>query len=311
MEAEDVDGEPGRGAGGEEAGDDDAAIAVDGDFFDLEAAAAKVALEVGDGLAEAAAAGEVEVGVVEGPGSAGQGEAVDTRSCAGRGGGGEEDQERQAGRAHGPTIPAAGRRCYPAAMSRVALVIVVALCGCKEGKEKDKEPAEPPTEEPAAAKDAAPVKPAKPVMLNKMKNCPSAIAGVHTTIEPGEGVVSAIVIGKDKPATEEIRERAKRVAAGGAKAVADPKHTGEGTGGAVGKCPARAPGATAVVTEITGGAKLTFTPAKPEEAGAIAEMLRARAKALNERGGRPHGSGSGRGAGGGHGGHGSSGRGGQ
>lgn len=199
-------------------------------------------------------------------------------------------------------------------MCRLCLVALVALSACKD-KDKDKGPAatapaatEPADRPPVAPADAA--APAKPAMLNKMKNCPSAIAGAHTTIERADGAIVAIVIGKDKPAIDTIRERARRVATIAGKTVTDPKHTGEGTGGAVGKCPSHAPGATAEVADIDGGAKLTFRPNKPEDAGAIAEMLKVRAKALNARGGRPVGSGGGRGAGGGHGGHGSTGRGG-
>lgn len=190
--------------------------------------------------------------------------------------------------------------------------LALAAVGCKKNNDKPargKADATAPSEPtPDAAKK--PDKLAEPTMLNKMKHCPSAIAGAHTTIEPAKDAVAAIVIGKDKPAVATIRERAAAVAAAEPKQVTDPVHDGAGNGGALGRCPSRAPGASVAVSEIEGGVKMTFKPANPGDLDQIVEMLRTRAKALNDRGGRPHGSGGGQGAGGGHGGHGSSGQGG-
>ena len=312
-EAEDVDGEPGGGTLGQKAGDDHAAVAIGGDFFDFEAAALEVAAEVNDGFAEAAAAGEVEVGVVEGAGARGQGDAVDGRRRGGgqRRGQQQGDQSEGSRAQRGDDTGCQGRAATLASMTRLCLLAVVAFSACKDKKQAKEEEPKAAAEEVAEAADAA-AKPAKaePVMRNKMKSCPSAIAGVHTTIEKGEGTITAIVIGKDKPATETIRERARAVAAMDPVAVTEPKHTGKGEGGAIGKCPSRAPGAAVEVADIDGGAKLTFTPKSAADVPAIFEMLQARAKMLNKRGGRPPGAGGGGGQGGGHGGHGSTGRGG-
>jgi hypothetical protein len=133
--AEDVDGEPGRGTDGEEAGDDDAAVPVNRDFLHFHAAAAEMALEVRDGLAEAQAADEVEAGVAEGARAAGEGDAVDggglgdggggCRADGGDGGGGEE------GGAHERTI---AQRCCVGPMRWLCMVAMVAVVGCKEEK---------------------------------------------------------------------------------------------------------------------------------------------------------------------------------
>lgn len=72
---EDVDGGPGGRSAGQEAGDDDAGAAVDGDGFVVDGLAVKVAADVLDGVAEAAA-GDVEVGA-DATGSRREGYAVD------------------------------------------------------------------------------------------------------------------------------------------------------------------------------------------------------------------------------------------
>lgn len=202
------------------------------------------------------------------------------------------------------------------------MAALIALVGCKdkpdtsrsEDKDSEMTGTVPDLTDPEA-KDAAPARPAEPAMLNKMKMCPSAIAGAHTTIaKAGTTGVAAVVIGKDKLATDAIRERAKHVAEVGARRASEPVHDGTGGGGGFGKCSSHAPTAqvaAVAVEEIENGAKITFELTAADEVGPVFEVMTARAKDLNARGGRPEGSGGGRAGGGGHGGHGSRGQGGK
>jgi hypothetical protein len=131
--AEDVDGEPGRGTDGEEAGDDDAAVPVNRDFLHFHAAAAEMALEVRDGLAEAQAADEVEAGVAEGARAAGEGDAVDGGGLGDGGGGCRADGDGggEEGGAHTGTI---AQRCDGGPMRWLWMVAMVVVVGCKEEK---------------------------------------------------------------------------------------------------------------------------------------------------------------------------------
>lgn len=193
----------------------------------------------------------------------------------------------------------------------IASLALVLAAGCKKKSNNAptaKADAAANTEPtPAPADAAASAKTNNPAMLNQMKHCPSAVEGANTAVEKTDKAVAVIINGKDQTQAKEIRERAKHMSEVAGKESPKVEHTGEGTGGGLGKCPVILT-ATTVKTEDTDmGVKVTITPTDPKSLEDVYEQAAARAKSLNERGGRAHGSGTG----GGHGEHKGGGHGGQ
>lgn len=187
--------------------------------------------------------------------------------------------------------------------------VAAALClsaGCK----KEEKPATdtPAAGDAAVAKAAADAAPAanNPAMLNQMKHCPSAVVGAATSVEKTDEAVLVIVSAKDETGKTQVRERAQHLASVAGTDSPEIKHTGEGTGGGMGKCPVVLTGTTVAAEEIDSGTRITLTPKDASKLEEIYTQAAERAKSLNERSGTAHGSGAGgrhgKGAGGGHGG---------
>ena len=118
-----------------------------------------------------------------------------------------------------------------------------------------------------------------PAGVGMMAHCPSAIAGVTTTLKNTKDGVSVILTGKDDPTTKSIRERvahllevSKNPEAGAAAAVT---HTGEGGGGgSIGRCPVVLQDTVLTAKDIPGGSQVDV---KAEVATGVA-ALQAEAK---------------------------------
>jgi TusA-related sulfurtransferase len=118
-----------------------------------------------------------------------------------------------------------------------------------------------------------------PAGAGKMAHCPSAIAGVTTTLKNTKDGVSVILTGKDDATTKSIRERvahlvevSKNPEAGAAAAVT---HTGEGGGGgSIGRCPVVLQDTVLTAKDIPGGSQVDV---KAEVATGVA-ALQAEAK---------------------------------
>lgn len=188
--------------------------------------------------------------------------------------------------------------------------VAATLClsaGCKKEEKAETPASGDAATAPAAADAGAAAAATNPAMLNQMKHCPSAVVGASTSVEKTDAAVLVIVNAKDPAGTTEVRDRAQHLAGVAGKDSPEIKHTGEGTGGGLGKCPVVLTGTTVAAEDIDGGVRITVTPTeggkKVEEIYALAAE---RAKSLNERSGTAHGSGAGggkgQGAGGGHGG---------
>ena len=100
-----------------------------------------------------------------------------------------------------------------------------------------------------------------PAGAGKMAHCPSAIAGVTTTLKNTKDGVSVLLTAKDDPTTKSIRERvahlievSKNPEAGAAAAVT---HTGEGGGGgSIGRCPVVLQDTSLTAKDIAGGSQV-------------------------------------------------------
>lgn len=101
-----------------------------------------------------------------------------------------------------------------------------------------------------------------PAGAGKMAHCPSAIAGVTTTLKNTKDGVSVILTAKDDPTTKSIRERvahlieiSKNPEAGAAAAAAT--HTGDGGGGgSIGRCPVVLQDTSLTAKDIPGGSQV-------------------------------------------------------
>jgi hypothetical protein len=189
------------------------------------------------------------------------------------------------------------------------LVFAAALSpACKKQEKKAEEAATPPPAEapaPAPATDAAPAAPATPPapdMANKMKNCPSAVAGAKTAVQQTKTAVVLMITASDKAAIADVQARAKKLSTLDASADAEVKHTGEGTGGgALGKCPVVMTDVTIKVESQKKGAKITLTPKDASKLADLAKVAQDRAAAVPTASGDGSGTGSGTGMGGGDG----------
>jgi hypothetical protein len=169
-------------------------------------------------------------------------------------------------------------------MAALAATSLTLAPACKKKEEApaepppvaDTKPAEPP---PADTKPAEPP-PAADTMLNDMKNCPNAVAGAETKValDPKAGL-TAMVTSKDAAAVKEIQTRAHALLDKPAAAGGEVKHTGTGTGGgALGKCPAVVPDATAKVADTKDGVTITYTAADPSKLPEMQTMIETRVK---------------------------------
>ncbi len=170
----------------------------------------------------------------------------------------------------------------------LALIGILAW-GCKQDTASTVAPAKTKLEPTkaqatkAATKKAAAMTP--DTMINKMKNCPNAVAGSNTTFDVTDKAVAVHVKATDAKAIEDIRKRAKLVAKNVsnslAKSTASADHNGKGAGGgAKGKCPSVVPGATITASDIEGGATITLTPRGATSIEDIKVAITARMSAL-------------------------------
>jgi hypothetical protein len=185
----------------------------------------------------------------------------------------------------------------------VALSLVFAACGKKDEASEQAEPLAKP-EPPAPAE---PVGPADDdtTFINKLANCPSAVAGVTTSLALDGPVVQVTIATDDDDDTDAIAEIQKRAAALAeiqAAAARDPAratHDGKGGfGGALGVCPVFAGDGTMEVRQFDAGVRVRLGVADDAAAHALAAEVKRRIDALPEVLAR-HGHGSGEGAGGG------------
>jgi TusA-related sulfurtransferase len=118
-----------------------------------------------------------------------------------------------------------------------------------------------------------------PAGVGKMAHCPSAIAGVTTTLKNTKDGVSVILTAKDDATTKSIRERVMHLIEvsknpeGGAAAAAT--HTGEGGGGgSIGRCPVVLQDTSLTSKDVPGGSQVDV---KADAAAGVA-TLQAEAK---------------------------------
>jgi hypothetical protein len=142
---------------------------------------------------------------------------------------------------------------------------LAATPGCKK-KEEKKEPtvAQPA---PEAPKPEAP-KPAE-TMPNKQKNCPNAVEGATTEVAERDGVVLVTILAEAPEAITEIQSRAKHLSDVQGKAAEKIEHTGDGTGGAAGKCPVFVKDTTIEVKTDGNGVVVMV---KPNDAAKLADL---------------------------------------
>jgi hypothetical protein len=141
-------------------------------------------------------------------------------------------------------------------------------------------------------------------MMNKAKNCPSAVEGAATVFAAADGKLVVTIKSEDEAKVTDARTRAAHLAKAQEADSATVKHTGSGTGGGgVGLCPVLLVDTTLAVKDIDGGVEITLTPKDPsklEELKAAGENRLA--QLLQKMSGKSvhtgHGHGSGKGGGG-------------
>ena len=114
-----------------------------------------------------------------------------------------------------------------------------------------------------------------PAGAGKMAHCPSAIAGVTTTLKNTKDGVSVILTAKDDATTKSIRERvahlievSKNPEAGAAAAAVT--HTGEGGGGgSIGRCPVVLQDTSLTAKDVPGGSQVDV---KADTAAGVAPL---------------------------------------
>jgi TusA-related sulfurtransferase len=122
-----------------------------------------------------------------------------------------------------------------------------------------------------------------PAGTGKMAHCPSAIAGVTTTLKNTKDGVSVLMTAKDDPTTKSIRERvahlvevSKSPDAGAAAAAVT--HTGEGGGGgSIGRCPVVLQETSLTAKDIPGGSQVDVKAKVPTAVAALQAEAKERA----------------------------------
>ena len=150
-----------------------------------------------------------------------------------------------------------------------ALACTLALAvvpGCKKDEKKDAPAAVP--EQPTAP-EPTPEAPKTEAMPNKQKHCPNTVEGATTAVADGNGVVMVTVTAETPEAVTEIQSRAKHLAAVQGKDAPKIEHTGDGTGGAAGKCPVFVKDTT---IEVKDDAKGVVVMVKPDDAAKLADV---------------------------------------
>ena len=180
-----------------------------------------------------------------------------------------------------------------------ALTLIISV-GCKKEEKKTANGTDTDTTgktDPTTGKtpDTPPAKDPKqnPAMLNDMKNCPSAVKGTTTAVAKADKGVTVTVTGADDATVAEIRKRAMHLAKASAAKADEVKHTGEGTGGGLGKCPIVLAGTSVKAEDVDKGTKVTVTPSDATKLDSVLKMATERADSMNKRGGVAHGSGAG------------------
>lgn len=151
-----------------------------------------------------------------------------------------------------------------------ALACTLALAvvpGCKKDEKKET-PAAQPTPTPPKPEEPKP-EPKAETMPNKQKNCPNTVEGAKTEIADRDGVVLVTITAEAPEAIKEIQARAKHLAAVQGKDSEKIEHTGDGTGGAAGKCPVFVKDTTIEVQDDGNGA---IVRVKPADAAKLADL---------------------------------------
>jgi TusA-related sulfurtransferase len=112
-----------------------------------------------------------------------------------------------------------------------------------------------------------------PAGTGKMSHCPSALAGVTTTLKNTKDGVTVTVVGKDDPTTKSIRERVQHLVEVSKNPEAGPavaSHTGEGGGGGtIGRCPIVLKDTALLAKDIPGGSSVDV---KAKVAGEVTKL---------------------------------------
>lgn len=186
----------------------------------------------------------------------------------------------------------------------ISVLALTSTAGCKRDKasEADRQPDESSDRRTGKTATDVPVEPdqttaSNPAMVNRMKHCPAAVNTAATSVEKTDGSVLVIITARDASGIAEIRERVAHLAKVVGADSPDIRHSGEGTGGATGKCPAIQKGVEIAAEEIDNGVVVMLTPDDSARLDEVYRTAAARARSLNRRGGKAHGTGTG----GGHG----------
>lgn len=179
----------------------------------------------------------------------------------------------------------------------VISIFALALTGaCKKKDEKKTEtPAPAPTPTQPEQKPPEPAKPEASTMPNKQKNCPNTVEGAKTEVSEADGAVVVTVSGEGD-AVKEIQARAKVLAAQQGKNSDKVEHTGEGTGGQAGPCPAFIKDSDSTFEDTDTGIKVTMKPKAGGDVAAIKTEVDARMKKMQEGAAGTPGGGTGDGA---------------
>ncbi len=160
-------------------------------------------------------------------------------------------------------------------------IFAIAMSGaCKKKDEnKTETPAPAPTPTEPAQKAPEPAKPEASTMPNKQKNCPNTVEGAKTEVSEADGAV-VVTVSAEGDAVKEIQARAKVLAAQQGKAGDKVEHTGEGTGGQAGPCPAFIKDSDSTFEDTDTGIKVTMKPKAGGDVAAIKTEVDARMKKM-------------------------------
>jgi TusA-related sulfurtransferase len=136
-----------------------------------------------------------------------------------------------------------------------------------------------------------------PAGAGKMAHCPSAIAGVTTTLKNTKEGVTVTLTGTDDATTKSIRERVEHlveIAKSPDAGEGAPSHTGEGGGGGgIGRCPVVVQDTKLLAKDIPGGSQVDMKAKSAAEVGKLQAEAKERAAKFQLPDGGTRGSASG------------------
>ncbi len=158
-------------------------------------------------------------------------------------------------------------------------IFAIAMSGACKKKDEKKTETPAPTPTPTEQQPPEPAKPEASTMPNKQKNCPNTVEGAKTEVAEADGAVVVTVSGEGD-AVKEIQERAKVLAGQQGKDSDKVEHTGEGTGGQAGPCPAFIKDSDSTFEDTDTGVKVTIKPKEGGDLAAIKTEVDARMKKM-------------------------------